>query len=263
MDKGQWVTSWTMIFVLWVSTWTFGQLSLFTEYYNVFRLTYLPCPTPHAPHLATPTELPAQLKHKIMTSPTSACPGSLLEKVGAAPANSRYFVGISPAVVFVASLSVLAFLTVAVGAGVIAAIQTFFFFVLPLASAAGGAFLVAAPEATPLGTDPTILLLLRTAGAVAIAYAGSAMLVGRSGCGKIRCAHLTLVAASLGAMSAAFVMDDSSALAGEMGDKAAVLLGRTAAAAATGALMTAAGPAFKRKLQSGKPEKPANLTCLR
>lgn len=199
-----------------------------------------------------------------MTCPTGcSCPESVLEKVGGAPANSRYFVGISPAVIFVASLSVLAFLAVSLGAVVIAATQTFFFFVLPLASAAGGAFLVAAPETTPLGTDPTVLLLLRAAGAVAIAYAGSAMLVGRSGCGKIRCAHLSLVAASLGAMSAAFAMDESSALAGEVGDKAAVMLGRTAAAAVTGALMTAAGPAFRRKLQSGKPAGPSKMSCSR
>lgn len=217
-------------------------------------------PPPFPPLPSTAIELPAQPQHQIMTCPPGCtCPESL-SKGDAPPSNSRYFVGISPAVLFVASLSMLVFSTIALGALVVAATHSFFFFVLPLAAAAGGAYLVAAPEATPLGNDPTVLLLLRVAGAVTIAYAGSAILVGRSRCGKIRLAHLALVAASLGAMSAAFVADDSSVLAGEMRDKAAVLLGKTAAAAATGALMTATGPAFRRKLQSGKPAGPAKLT---
>lgn len=174
--------------------------------------------------------------------------------------------GISPAVVFVASLSVLAFLAVALGGAVVAATQALFFFVLPLASAAGGAFLVAAPERTPLGgEDPTVLLLLRLAGGVAVAYAGSAMLVGRSGCAKVRSAYLALVAASLGTLAAAFAMDDSSELqldaAGGVGDRAAVLLGRAAALATVSAVMAAAGPAFSRKIQGGKPAEPAVLAC--
>ncbi|CAM9875495.1 unnamed protein product, partial [Hapterophycus canaliculatus] len=101
--------------------------------------------------------------------PGCACPESLVSKsVGGDPVKSRYFVGISPAVVFVATLSVLAFLAVALGACVVSVTQAVFFFVLPLASAAGGAFLVAAPEMTPFGTDPTVLLLLRAAGGVAL-----------------------------------------------------------------------------------------------
>lgn len=194
--------------------------------------------------------------------PGCTCPESLLSKGGAVePVKSRYFVGISPAVVFVATLSVLAFLGVALGALVVAVTQAAFFFVLPLASAAGGAFLIAAPEMTPFGTDPTVLLLLRAVGGVALAYAGSAMLVGRSRCGKVRSAHLALVSASLAAVAAAFAVDDSSALAGEVGDRTAVLVGRAAAAAAAGAVMTAAGPAFSRKIQGGKPAGPAVLTC--
>lgn len=198
----------------------------------------------------------------IMTCPTGCqCPES---KLGAAAGvdKSRYFVGISPAVVFVASLSALAFFAVALGAVVVSATQAFFFFVLPLASAAGGAFLVAAPEMTPLGgADPTVLLLLRLAGGVAVAFAGSAMLVGRCGCPKAKSAHLALVAASLGAMSMALAADDSSALADGAGDRAAALLGRAAATAAASAVMTAAGPTVSRKLQGGKPAAPAVLTC--
>lgn len=199
-----------------------------------------------------------------MTCPQGCqCPESKLA-AGADFEKSRYFVGISPAVVFVASLSALAFVAVAVGAVAVAALQALFFFALPLASAAAGAFLVAAPEMTPLGgDDPTVLLLLRLAGGVAVAFAGSAMLVGRCGCPKAKSAHLALVAASLGAMSAALAADDSSALAGAdgTGDRAAGLLARAAAAAAAGAVMTAAGPAVTKKLQAGKPAGPVVMTC--
>lgn len=201
-------------------------------------------------------------------TPGRECPESALAKNsacsdGAPPAKSRYFVGISPAVVFVATLSVLAFLAVALAAVVVAATQTLFFFALPLASAAGGAFLVAAPERTPLGGgDPTVLLLLRLAGGVAVAYAGSAMLVGRSGCAKIRSAHLALVAASLATLCGALVMDDSSALAGEAcADSAAGWLGGGAVLAAASAVMAAAGPAFSKKIQGGKPAEPEVLAC--
>lgn len=199
-----------------------------------------------------------------MTCPAGCeCPESVLAKSdGSPPTKSRYFVGISPAVVFVASLSVLAFLAVALAAVVVAAAQTLFFFALPLASAAGGAFLVAAPEGTPLGNDPTVLLLLRLAGGVAVAYAGSAMLVGRSGCSKIRSAHLALVAASLATLSAALVMDDSSALAGDAcAESAAAWLGGGAVLATASAVMTAAGPAFSKKIQGGKPAGPEVLAC--
>lgn len=175
--------------------------------------------------------------------------------------KSRYFVGISPAVVFVASLSVLAFLAVTLAACVVAATHVTFFFALPLASAAGGAFLVAAPEMTPFGADPAALVLLRAGGALAIAYAGSAMLVGKCCPAKVRSAHLALVAAALGTMAAALVADESSALAGDVGDKAAGALGRAAAAAAAGAVMSAAGPAFTSRIQSGKPAEPAVLSC--
>lgn len=206
-----------------------------------------------------------------MTCPPGCqCPESL-KGCDSAVEKNRYFVGISPAVVFVAGLSALAFLSVAAGAAIVAATHAFFFFALPLAAAAGGAFLVAAPETTPLGGagagaggDPTVLLLLRLAGAVSVAFAGSAMLVGRCGCPRVRSAHLALVAASLGAMSAALAADDSSALAaaaGGDGDVAAALLGRAAVAAAAGAVMTSAGPAVTRKLQAGKPAAPAVLAC--
>ncbi|CAM9317357.1 unnamed protein product [Scytosiphon promiscuus] len=87
------------------------------------------------------------------------------------------------------------------------------------------------------------------------------MLVGRSRCGRVRSAHLALVSASLGAMAAAFAVDESSVLAGDVAEEAALVLGRAAAAAAAGAVMTAAGPAFTRKIQGGKPAGPAALTC--
>lgn len=207
-----------------------------------------------------------------MTCPEGCeCPESTLAKSGgnsdgvaaaAPPTKSRYFVGISPAVLFVATLSVLAFLAVALAAVVVAATQALFFFALPLASAAGGAFLVAAPERTPLGADPTVQLLLRLAGGVAIAYAGSAMLVGRSGCAKIRSAHLALVSASLATLSAALAVDDSSALAGDAGaERAAGWLAGGAVLAAASAVITAAGPAFSRKIQGGKPAEPEVLAC--
>ncbi|CAM9177253.1 unnamed protein product, partial [Ectocarpus sp. 12 AP-2014] len=199
----------------------------------------------------------------IMACPTGkACSESLLDMDKCTSSTkSRYFVGISPAVVFVASLSVLAFLAVSLAACVVAATHVTFFFALPLASAAGGAFLVAAPEMTPFGADPAALLLLRAGGALAIAYAGSAMLVGKCCPAKVRSAHLALVAAALGTMAAALVADESSALAGDVGDKAAGALGRAAAAAAAGAVMSAAGPAFTRRIQSGKPAEPAVLSC--
>eukprot|EP00903_Cladosiphon_okamuranus_P009143 g8736.t1 len=203
-----------------------------------------------------------------MTCPAGcACPESVLAEKrdcndGAPPTKSRYFVGISPAVLFVATLSVLAFVGVALAAVVVAATQTLFFFALPLASAAGGAYLVAAPEGTPLGDDPTVLLLLRLAGGVAVAYAGSAMLVGRSGCAKIRSAHLALVSASLATLCAAFVADDSSTLAGEpCAEGAARWLGGGAVLAATSAVLAASGPAFSKKIQGGKPAEPSVLAC--
>eukprot|EP00752_Nemacystus_decipiens_P005209 g4728.t1 len=204
-----------------------------------------------------------------MTCPPGCeCPESTLAKnggsdAGVPPTKSRYFVGISPAVLFVATLSVLAFLAVTLAAFVVAAAQTVFFFALPLFSAAGGAFLIAAPERTPLGGgDPTVLLLLRLAGGVVVAYAGSAMLVGRSGCAKIRSAHLALVSASMATLSAALFADGSSALAGKAGAEAATWwLTVGAVSAAASAVMTAAGPAFSRKIQSGKPAEPEVLAC--
>lgn len=192
-----------------------------------------------------------------MTTCPPACtrPESVLEKD--CPKTSRYFVGFSPAVIFVASLSFFAFLAVVLGGAIVAAIHISFFFVLPLAAAAGGAFLVAAPEMTPLGTDPAVRLLLRVVGAIAIAYAGGAMLAGRSGCSRARAAHLTLVAGALAAMTAAFAMDDGSALAGETSDKIASMLARATAVATAGVVMTAAGPRVTKKIECGKPGEPA------
>lgn len=189
--------------------------------------------------------------------PGCTCPESLLSNKS--PEKSRYFTGISPAVLFVASLSLLGFLAVVLGAAVFAGIQLIFFFALPLAAAAGGAFLALAPEAVPLGPDPAVQLLLRALGAVAIAYAGGAMLVGRSRCAKARAAYLTLVAASLAAMTAAFTADKSSALAGEVSESAALVLGRMTVAAVVGAILTATGPRVTKKIQSGKPGEPGML----
>lgn len=192
--------------------------------------------------------------------PGCTCPESLLAK--STPTKSRYFTGISPAVIFVASLSFLAFFTVVLGAVIVAAINTLLFFVLPLAAAAAGAYVVAAPETIPLGSDPALNLVLRAAGAVTIAYAGGAMIVGRSGCALVKSAHLMLVAGSLSAIVMAFALDDSSAFAEDgVSEKAAVALGSLAALAVTGAVMTAAGPAVSKRLQAGKPREPV-MTCM-
>ncbi|CAN0543145.1 unnamed protein product, partial [Laminaria digitata] len=192
--------------------------------------------------------------HPAVMSTVCAPSTSVLEK--GTVSKSRYFTGISPAVVFVASLSFLAFFTVVLGGLVIAAVQFIFFLALPLASAAAGGYLVAAPETTPLGTDPTVLLLLRTAGAIAIAYAGSAILVGRSRCSKVKAAHLALVAASLGVMASAFAMDEVSALAGDVSGRAARALGKMAAVAAVGSVMTSSGPCVAKAIRGGKPAEP-------
>lgn len=194
-----------------------------------------------------------------MSCQTSCAPStSVLEKGTAS--KSRYFVGISPAVLFVASLSFFAFLTVVLGGLLIAAVQFVFFFALPLASAAAGAYLVAAPETTPLGTDPTVLLLLRAGGAVAIAYAGSAILLSRSRCSKVKAAHMVLVAASLGVMSSAFAMDGASELAGDVSGAAASALGKLAVLAIVGALMTSSGPCVAKAIRRGKPAEPG-MSC--
>lgn len=175
--------------------------------------------------------------------------------------KSRYFTGMSPAVIFVASLSAVAFLVVVLGASVVASIQAFFFFALPLASAAGGAFLIVSPESTPFGSDPAVALLVRAVGAIALAYAGGAMLVGRSACSKSRTMHLALVAAALGSLSVAFgSLDAGSALAEDVSsDKTAAVLGRMTLAAVVGAIFSASGPRVTKKLQSGKPGEPAIL----
>lgn len=193
--------------------------------------------------------------------PGCTCPESMAMKNDHSNKKSRYFTGMSPAVIFVASLSGFAFLSVVLAASVVASIQAFFFFGLPLASAAGGAFLIVSPETTVLGSDPAVALLVRAVGAIALAYAGGAMLVGRSGCPKSKSMHLTLVAAALGSLTVAFSsVDTGSALAEEMSsEKAAVFLGRMTVAAVTGAIFSAAGPRVKKKLQSGKPGEPAVL----
>lgn len=179
---------------------------------------------------------------------------SVLEKETVS--ESRYFVGISPAVVFVASLSFLAFSFVVLGGLVIAAVQFIFFLALPLASAAAGAYLVVAPETTLLGSDPAVLLLVRTTGAIGIAYAGSAILVGRSSCSKMKAAHLVLMAASLGVMASAFATADASVLAGDVSGKAAGALGRLAVVAAVGAVVTSSGPSVTKRIRGGKPAEP-------
>ena len=212
-----------------------------------------PNSTPPPPPLPNPPF--AHLYPAVMSGSTVCAPStSVLEK--GTVSESRYFVGISPAVVFVASLSFLAFSTVVLGGLVIASVQFVFFLALPLASAAAGAYLVVAPETTPLGSDPAVLLLLRTAGAIAIAYAGSAILVGRSRCSKVKTAHLALVAASLGVMASAFATDDASVLAVDVSGRAAGALGKIAVLAAVGAVITSSGPCVAKRIRGGKPAEP-------
>ena len=189
--------------------------------------------------------------------PDCTCPESELAK----QQKSRYFVGITTPVIFVAFLSFLAFVGVVLGGCLVAGLQVFFFLVLPLASAGAGAFLVAAPQMTLLGSDPTVTLLLRAAGGLSIAYAGGALLVSRSSCAKMRGLHLVIVASVLGAIAAAFAADEGSDLAGEVSPKAACVLGKMSLAAAATAAMTIFGPILKKKIESGKPSKPG-MACF-
>lgn len=176
--------------------------------------------------------------------------------------KSRYFTGMSGSVIFVASLSAAAFASVVAGGLFVAALQAFFFVVLPLASAAGGAFLIATPDVTPLGgEDPTVLLLVRVGGALALAYAGGAMLVGASGCAKTRSVHLGLMTAVLGTLTAAVAgAGDVEGLSSEMRETASAAFGRMALAAAAGSVMSAAAPSVTKKIRAGKPGSPM-ITC--
>lgn len=170
--------------------------------------------------------------------------------------KSRYFVGLTTPVLFVAFLSVSAFFGVVLGAFIIAGLQAFFFFVLPLASTGVGAYLIAAPETTVFGSDPTVTLLLRAVGALSIAYAGGALLVGRSSCSKMRTMHLVVVAAVTGTIAAVFASDDGSVVVAEVSSKVACVLGLTSLAATASAVMTAYGPTLKKTIESGKPSEP-------
>ena len=170
--------------------------------------------------------------------------------------KSRYFVGLTTPVLFVAFLSVLAFIGVVLGASIIAGLHAFFFLVLPLVSTGVGAYLIAAPETTVFGSDPTVTLLLRAAGALSIAYAGGALLVGMSSCSKIRTMHLVVTAAVTGTIAAVFASDEGSVVAAEVSTKAAGILGLMSLAATASAAMTAYGPILKKKIESGKPSEP-------
>lgn len=170
--------------------------------------------------------------------------------------------GLTPAVLFVAALSSLAFVGVVVAAAVVAAVQAFFFFILPLAAAGGGAFLMVSPDMTPLSSaTPTVLLLVRVLGGLALAYAGGAMLVGASGCPKSRCMHLKLMTAVLGSLTLAMSAADDAEVPGEFRAAAGYYLVRMTGAALIGAFITAVGPGVTKKIQAGKPGSPQMLVC--
>lgn len=65
-----------------------------------------------------------------------------------------------------------------------------------------------------------------------------------------------LVAALLGVMASAFATDDASVLAGDVSGRAARALGKLAAAAAVGAVMTSSGPCVAKVIRGGKPVEP-------
>lgn len=170
--------------------------------------------------------------------------------------------GLTPAVAFVAALSSVVFVGVVIAAAFVAAVQAFFFFLLPLAATACGAFLMASPDLNPIGSsNPIVLLLLRILGALALAYAGGAMLVGASGCPKSRCMHLKLMTAVLGALTLVVWAAGDAELPADFRASAGFYLPRMTAAALAGAIMTAAGPSVTKKIQGGKPGSPAKLVC--
>lgn len=195
---------------------------------------------------------------------TQCCPMTATSRKGGnvLSKNSRYMPGMSPAVVFVATLSSVAFVGVVLVAAVVAAIQAFFFLVLPLAAAGVGAFLIASPQVSPLASSPsneTVLLLVRALGALALAYSGGAMLVGASGRSQARCMHLKLMTAVLGALTFAVSQADEAALSAELRAEAGFYLVRMTFAALVGSAIAAAGPLVTQKIQAGKSGSPGML----
>lgn len=174
--------------------------------------------------------------------------------------KNRYFTGMSSPVMFVAFMSAAVCVVIVSGAFVVAAIQGFFFVALPLGAAAAGAFLMASPKTNPFGEEPCAQLLVPAVGALMIAYAGGAMLVGASGCPRARSVHLGLMTAVFTSLAMACAGAEG-VLSSQLLDSACMAFAKMALGAAVGAVSSAVAPAVTRRIRAGKPGSPADLMC--